>query len=264
MMREGQGIHMETRWTVHLCVPAIVLLLMAMGAFSAPAQTFEEAVAAHERGEYAAAYRGFRVHAEQGDASAQFNLGLMYVNGVRVPQDYAEAVKWYRKAADQGNATAQYDLGRMYIRGWGLPQDSVEATKWFRRAADQGNADAQGAIGSYYRYGFAGILRTRGGGEVVSPGCGAGRCLRSVQSWVHVLRRGGRPSELHSGAHVVESCRLPINGIREGLSPSDAGYPRRSRLPSDPGGSSLGPAVGAGVAAQNRVGSPRAASTGSR
>ena len=105
---------------------------MAMSAFSAPAQTFEEAVAAYERGDYAAAYRGFRVHAEQGGAAAQFNLGLMYHHGKGVPQDYAEAVKWYRRAAEQGYPDAQYNLGFLYGNGKGVPQDYAEAVKWFR------------------------------------------------------------------------------------------------------------------------------------
>ena len=43
-----------------------------------------------------------REHAAKGEASAQFNLGLMYAKGQGVTQDYAEAVRWYRKAADQG------------------------------------------------------------------------------------------------------------------------------------------------------------------
>ena len=42
-----------------------------------------------------------RRQAEQGDAEAQFNLGLMYTNGDGVPQDYQEAVSWYRKAAER-------------------------------------------------------------------------------------------------------------------------------------------------------------------
>ena len=37
--------------------------------------------------------------ADQGDASAQFNLGLMYATGRGVPQDAVEAVAWYRQAA---------------------------------------------------------------------------------------------------------------------------------------------------------------------
>ena len=36
--------------------------------------------------------------AQQGDASAQFTLGVMYDLGLGVPRDYPEAVKWYRMA----------------------------------------------------------------------------------------------------------------------------------------------------------------------
>ena len=54
--------------------------------------------------------------ADQGDAFAQYDLGVMYANGQGVPQDYAQAVAWYRKAADQGNAAAQTNLGVMYAR----------------------------------------------------------------------------------------------------------------------------------------------------
>ena len=42
--------------------------------------------------------------ADQGVASAQFNLGLIYLEGQGVPQDGAEAVRWYRLAAEQGHA----------------------------------------------------------------------------------------------------------------------------------------------------------------
>ena len=42
--------------------------------------------------------------AEQGNAAAQYNLGVMYDNGEGVPQDYAEAAKSYRLAAEQGEA----------------------------------------------------------------------------------------------------------------------------------------------------------------
>ena len=42
--------------------------------------------------------------AEQGDVSAQYNLGIIYANGRGVPENDAEAVKWYSKAAEQGDA----------------------------------------------------------------------------------------------------------------------------------------------------------------
>ena len=45
--------------------------------------------------------------AEQGDAKAQYNLGVMCRKGHGVPQNDAEAAKWYRKAAKQGDAEAK-------------------------------------------------------------------------------------------------------------------------------------------------------------
>ena len=65
-----------------------------------------------------------------GVRSAQFNLGVMYLNGRGVPQDDAEAVKWHRLAAEQGYASAQFNLGVMYLNGRGVPQDDAEAVKW--------------------------------------------------------------------------------------------------------------------------------------
>ena len=100
-------------------------------------QTFDEAEAAFGRGDYATAMEGFRVHAEQGNATAQFYLGLVYENGVvGVPEDDAEAVKWFRKAAEQGDSRAQYSLGVMYAKGEGVPKNDAEAAKWFRKAAE--------------------------------------------------------------------------------------------------------------------------------
>jgi hypothetical protein len=95
----------------------------------------------------------WRARAEQGDARAQFNLGLMYDTGEGVPQDDAEAVRWYRRAADQGHADAQFNLGFMYINGRGVPQDDAKAFRWYRLAADQGDATAQYNLGLMYANG---------------------------------------------------------------------------------------------------------------
>ena len=73
----------------------------------------------------------YRKAADQGNASAQYNLGLMYWRSQGVPQDYAAAVSWYRKAADQGHADAQFNLGIMYEEGQGVPQDYAQAHMWF-------------------------------------------------------------------------------------------------------------------------------------
>ncbi len=114
---------------------------------------FDEGVAAYYRGDYATALREWRPLAEQGNADAQYNLGVMYNNGQGVPEDDAEAVKWFRKAAEQGYAEAQSNLGAMYGKGQGVPQDYAKALRWYRKAAEQGYAIAQGNLGFMYEMG---------------------------------------------------------------------------------------------------------------
>jgi TPR repeat protein len=113
----------------------LLTVVLAFNAFAAP--DFDETMA----------------EANQGAASAQYNLGVMYANGVGVPENDAEAVKWFRKAADQGDAEGQYNLGVMYDFGMGVPENDAEAVKWYRKSADQGNAKAQSNLGVMYAKG---------------------------------------------------------------------------------------------------------------
>lgn len=94
-----------------------------------------------------------RRKAEQGNAYAQFNLGIMYRFGQVVPQNYAEATSWFRKAAEQGLADAQYVLGTCYEFGEGVPQNYAEAAKWYRKAAEQGEISGQYFLGFCYELG---------------------------------------------------------------------------------------------------------------
>ena len=100
---------------------------------------FEKGLTAYEAGDYETAISEWKPLAEQGNASAQFNLGVMYKRGIGVLQDYKEAVKWYTKAAEQGNANAQGNLGFMYGNGNGVLQDNVYAHMWFNIASSNGS-----------------------------------------------------------------------------------------------------------------------------
>jgi len=100
---------------------------------------------------YETATAWFRKAAEQGVAFAQYNLGLMYFYGQGVTQDYREAAAWFRKAGEQEVAKARYNLGMMYAQGKGVAQDVREARAWLLKAAEQGRADAQYSLGQMYR-----------------------------------------------------------------------------------------------------------------
>lgn len=91
--------------------------------------------------------------AADGDAEAQFDLGVMHADDEGVPQSDTEAVKWFRLAAEQGSASAQFNLGFMYANGRGVPQNDTETVKWYRLAAEQGNARAQVGLGLSYALG---------------------------------------------------------------------------------------------------------------
>lgn len=94
-----------------------------------------------------------RARANQGDATAQDHLALLYRDGLGVRQDYQAALKWYRKAAAQGNAAAQSDLREMYERGLGVREDYQATTDLYRKAAAQGFAKAQYLLAVMYEYG---------------------------------------------------------------------------------------------------------------
>lgn len=83
-----------------------------------------------------------RAKAERGSPTAQYTLGLMYLNGQGVVKDHEPAVSHFRKAAGHGEAGAQFNLALAYARGQGADWDLIEAHKWAILAADQGLIDA--------------------------------------------------------------------------------------------------------------------------
>jgi len=81
--------------------------------------------------------------ANQGDVTAQYNLGVCYEMGEGVTRDNAEAVKWFRKAAEQGDIRAQYQLGVWIAELDRTTKNQVQAYKWFGLASALGHGRAQ-------------------------------------------------------------------------------------------------------------------------
>ncbi|QGM97869.1 SEL1-like repeat protein [Methylocystis parvus] len=80
--------------------------------------------------------------AQQGDASAQYELAVRYADGRGVSRDAKTAAQWFEKAAEQGLAPAQYRLGSLYEKGIGVERDYGRARKYYQSAAEAGNARA--------------------------------------------------------------------------------------------------------------------------
>lgn len=114
---------------------------------------FKAGEKAYQRNDYGAALHEWQPLAKQGQAAAQYQLGLLYANGQGVPKDDAQARQWYEKAANQGHALAQVNLASLCDYGRGGSQDFRMAVRWYLRAANQGNDLAQQRLGLLYERG---------------------------------------------------------------------------------------------------------------
>lgn len=114
------------------------------------ADDFSDGVALYEQEDYVAAAAAFKKAADKGKVEAQFNLGLMYLNGEGVAQDYVQARSLFEQAAQQDNVRAQVNLARMYAKGKGVVPNYGKAVYWFKKAAALGYADAQYSLGVLY------------------------------------------------------------------------------------------------------------------
>src|SRR5690606_26208414 len=59
--------------------------------------------------------------------------------------------KWFLKAAERGLGKAQYNLGILYEEGLGGPTNLIEAYRWYKTAAAQDEPDAQRRMGEIVR-----------------------------------------------------------------------------------------------------------------
>lgn len=101
-------------------------------------EKWKAAIDALKRNDYETAFRELKPLAENGNAAAQYQLGLLYEGGKGVRKDAKEAAKWIREAAQQGITDAQIVLSNKYQNGEGVQKDLTEAYIWASLAANSG------------------------------------------------------------------------------------------------------------------------------
>lgn len=95
----------------------------------------------------------FEAAAAQGHSDAAYLAGLAHYRGRGTPADKDRAVDYIRQAADAGHAAARYRMGLLHQRGDGVGQDPAVAVDWFRLSADQGFPEAAAALAAAYENG---------------------------------------------------------------------------------------------------------------
>ncbi len=112
-----------------------------------PVQTQEEhyaaGLSAYNEGNFEVALSVWGNLAKQGDARAQYALGVMYEFGQGVEHSYATAARWYEKAATKGYAMARNNLAMLFEDGLGVVKSEEKAVNYYHQAALQGLPSSQ-------------------------------------------------------------------------------------------------------------------------
>jgi TPR repeat protein len=158
---------------VFLCVFAFLLATSnTNGQDKENNKNFNAGLSAYQSNNLPLAYQKFLAGAKEGHLNSQYNVALMYENGIGVKKNEKEALSWYTKAATAGNSAAQFNLGVLYENGRGTAVNFANANKWYRKAAAQNDGLAIGNLGMLY---------IRGDGVKVNKTAGVALLLLSVQ-----------------------------------------------------------------------------------
>jgi TPR repeat protein len=126
-----------------------LLVLLGLSAHEAKAedtpQTAQGAVTLND------AAKALDERAKAGDASAQFDLGVLYQTGQQGgAPDQAKALELFQQSANAGHAPALFNLASVYYNGDGVAKDEAKAITLYKQALEAyrtlaSNGDAQAA-----------------------------------------------------------------------------------------------------------------------
>jgi TPR repeat protein len=94
-----------------------MILGVSIGSLALGGDAIDDALRADARGDHTEALRIFKLHADQGDATAMQTVGIKYYSGEGATQDYCAAMDWFLKAVEKNNADALNALGVMHRDG---------------------------------------------------------------------------------------------------------------------------------------------------
>ncbi|KAL8784573.1 MAG: hypothetical protein Q9195_008998 [Heterodermia aff. obscurata] len=77
-------------------------------------------------------------------------IGRMFLRGEGMEQSFEKALTWFRRGLANGEALCQYELGLMYQEGLGVRQDIMAAADYYKEAANQDLAAAQIRLGQLF------------------------------------------------------------------------------------------------------------------
>lgn len=105
---------------------------------------------------YTKAAQWFEEASYGGSSNAQYNLGVLYHQGLGAEKSLAKAIQMYRVAAHKKHPEALYNLAIAYAEGVGVEYNPQIAAVYFERAAEQGVVEAAYNLGLLQENGLLG------------------------------------------------------------------------------------------------------------
>jgi TPR repeat protein len=121
-------------------------------------------------------------------ASAFVAVGAYSLNGKPgkgIERDTGRAFEMFSYAATEfGDMHAQYNLGLMYLEGAGITKDVRRGARWLRLAADKQHIESQAVLGRLYFNGIDGVQRQRALGIMYLTMAREGASEQTKYKWI--------------------------------------------------------------------------------
>ena len=114
-------------------------------------------VEAYTEGDFRRAFNAWSLGAYEGNTEAQYNLGVLYLEGRGIERNLEQARNWFLKAAEKNHVEAQYNLGHLSLSGMGVEKSVQVALHWWKLSAEGGYAPAQFNYGRALYLGVEGL-----------------------------------------------------------------------------------------------------------
>jgi TPR repeat protein len=164
---------------------ALLLGLGLLGFGLTGCSDYKRARRAYEVGRFTEALQILEKLAEGGDARAQYEISLMYLQGIGTRVDPARGGYWMLAAANNGNVAAMVEIGGRFESGANVERNYLLSFTWYRRAAALEDPIAA--------YRLAGLYER---------GSGVQRDLPRAWAWYRLSRKFGNPIALEATDRV--------------------------------------------------------------
>ncbi|CAG8588668.1 2016_t:CDS:2 [Acaulospora colombiana] len=165
-----------------------------------------EAKDLHSSKRYEEAWPIFKLHADHGDAVAEFYVGYYLIAGDRgVPQNKEMAIEYFRRSAEKNIPDAQFRYGVALLNGEGVTKSAANdkiAIENLEKAAKQGNPNAMFNYGDLLINGAHGVTQD----------------LEQGALWMKKAHLRGHPHAYKKLINRYQALNIPIpDEIREGI-----------------------------------------------